>query len=140
MLTIDHRAYHLYRDDAYYEYGIEVDKHSAYIPPSFIYLSFQAFKDACAKYGLSLSSRSIRDERMMSPWVRKRREIPESIKPLGLIFRVGIDEDATAAQEARLAIFSYVLAVIPALVNLTHFRCCCRIGNVGNQVWRWSWI
>lgn len=112
MLTIDHRAYHLYRDDAYYEYGMEVDKHSAYIPPSFIYLSFQAFKDACAKYGLSLSSRSIRDERMMSPWVRKRQEIPESIKPLGLIFRVGIDEDATAAQEA-LKDGRNVLALVP---------------------------
>ena len=31
MLIIEHRAYHLYRDDAYYEYGMKVDQHQAWI-------------------------------------------------------------------------------------------------------------
>ena len=113
MLTLEHRAYHLYRDDAYYEYSMKVDQHQAYIPPSFIYLSFEAFKDACTEYGLSLSSQSIRDERMNSPWMRKWQAIPESIgEPVGLIFRLGIDEDATDAQKA-LKDGRNVLALVP---------------------------
>ena len=112
MLPIEHRAYHLYREDAYYEYCMWTDKTASYGPPSFIYLSFQAFKDACVKYGLSLSSQSIHDERMNSPWRRERRAIPESVKPLGLIFRIGINQDADNVQEA-LREGRNVLALVP---------------------------
>ena len=49
MLPIEHKAYHLYREDAYHEHCMSVDVYSAYQPASFIYCSFESFKDACAE-------------------------------------------------------------------------------------------
>ena len=112
MLTVEHRAFHLYREDAYYEYCKLVDETSAYTPPSYIYLSFEAFKDACAEQGLSLVYQSVQHEKENSPWSGERKAISESTEPRGLILRIESDDDVDIAQNA-LKLGRNVLALIP---------------------------
>jgi len=54
MLLIEHKANYLYREDAYREYCWSVDAYGSWQSASFIYLSFEAFKDLCLQYGLRL--------------------------------------------------------------------------------------
>ena len=85
MLMIEHRAIHPYREDAYREYCWRVDAYGAYQPASFIYLCFEAFKDACIRYRLRLMYRSTHSRQDHFPWRFERDSIPESEKPQGLI-------------------------------------------------------
>ncbi len=118
MLTIEHKAIHLYREDAYRDYCIGVDVYGAYQPASFIYLCFEAFKDACAEQGLSLvklPKPPTQYENKMKdfPWRHERDVIPDHIEPRGLILRINSDEDVIVAQEA-LHRGRNVLALIPS--------------------------
>lgn len=112
MLTIEHRAFHLYREDAYGEYCFSVDTYGAYQPASFIYLCFEAFKDACAEQGLSLVMQSTQRERKSFPLRYERDAISDYIEPRGLILRILSDKDVTVVQEA-LRLGRNVLALIP---------------------------
>ena len=40
MLPIEHKAYHLYREDAYHEYCMNVDTYQAILPCFFYLLIF----------------------------------------------------------------------------------------------------
>lgn len=120
MLPIEHKAYHLYREDAYREYCMAVDTYSAYLPASFIYLSFEAFKDACAEKGLSLVSlptqtrvRFAKEHELDFPWRQQREIISESTELKGLILRVNSVEDATIANNA-LRLGRNVIVLIPS--------------------------
>lgn len=113
MLTIEHRAFHLYREDAYREYCFSVDVYGAYQPASFIYLCFEAFKDACAKHGLSLVMQATQCEQKDFPWRHERDSISNHIEPRGLILRIQDDKDVTIAQET-LRLGRNVLALIPS--------------------------
>lgn len=55
MLPILHKALHLFREDAYREYCWSVDAWGAYQPASFIYLSFEACREAVACESLLLT-------------------------------------------------------------------------------------
>jgi hypothetical protein len=46
MLLVEHKAPHLYLEDAYKEYSWSVDQ-GAYQPASFIFLSFDGFRNLC---------------------------------------------------------------------------------------------
>lgn len=120
MLPIEHKAYHLYREDAYREYCMAVDNYSAYLPASFIYLSFEAFKDACAEKGLSLVSlptqtrvRFPPEHELDFPWRQQRETISESTELKGLILRINSVENATIAKDA-LRLGRNVIVLIPS--------------------------
>jgi len=55
MIPITHRAFHLFREDAYREYCYSVDAYGSYQPASFIYLCFESFYELCKKLGLELT-------------------------------------------------------------------------------------
>jgi hypothetical protein len=113
MLNIEHRALHLYREDAYREYCWSVDLYGAYQPASFIYLCFESFKDACADIGLRLVYRTTHPKADHFPW-RFERETPlDAAPPWGLVLRIENDEDATAAADA-LRQGRNVIALIPS--------------------------
>lgn len=61
MLPILHKAHHLFREDAYGEYCWSVDAYGAYQPASFIYLCFEAFRDAAARESLLLTMPAVSD-------------------------------------------------------------------------------
>ena len=117
MLTIEHRAAHLYREDAYREYCISVDVYGAYQPASFILLCFEAFKDACAEQGLSLvyqaAQQTGENKQRDFPWRHERDITLDNVKPRGLILRIVSDKTATIAQDA-LRQGRNVLALIPS--------------------------
>jgi len=113
MLKVEHRAFHLYREDAYREYCWSVDAYGAYQPASFIYLCFEAFKYACAHYGLHLVYRSTQATQEYFPWKFERDSISENVQPRGLILRIENDEDVAVASEA-LRQGRNVIALIPS--------------------------
>lgn len=55
MLPILHSAPYLFREDAYREYCWNVDMWGMYQPASFIYLSFEAFREAALQHSLLLT-------------------------------------------------------------------------------------
>lgn len=113
MLIVEHRAFHLYREDAYREYCWSVDAYGAYQPASFIYLCFEAFRDACTEYGLQLVYRSPHATQQHFPWRFERDSISGNVPPRGLILRIESDEDVAAATEA-LRQGRNVIALIPS--------------------------
>lgn len=54
MIFIRHEAPHLFREDAFSEYCWSVDAWGAHQPMSFIFLSYEKFKDLCGYHGLAL--------------------------------------------------------------------------------------
>ena len=128
MLAIEHKAYHLYREDAYREYCMSVDIYQAYQPASFIYLSFEAFKDACAKHGLFLVGLPTQTrvkfpaehELENFPWRHQRETISESTELRGLILRIRSVEDATIAKEA-LRLGRNVIVLVPSAILALHW-------------------
>lgn len=112
MLNIEHRAFHLYREDAYREYCWSVDAYGAYQPASFIYLCFESFKDACADIGLRLVYRTTQSRADHFPWRFERETPPEAAPSWGLVLRIESDEDANAAT-AALRQGRNVIALIP---------------------------
>ena len=121
MLPIEHRAYHLYREDAYREYCMSVDIYQAYQPASFIYLSFEAFKDACIEQGLSLVGLPTQNGQENFPWRHQRETISESTKLRGLILRIRSLEDATVAKDA-LRLGRNVIVLIPSAILALHWH------------------
>lgn len=119
MLTIEHMAYNLYREDAYRVYCFNVDAYGSYEPASFIYLCFEAFKEACAEQGLSLIVQSTQHEKEDFPWRYQQDSISDHIEPRGLILRIQDDEDVTIAEEA-LRLGRNVLALIPDAIFTTY--------------------
>jgi hypothetical protein len=113
MLIVEHRAFHLYREDAYREYCWSVDAYGAYQPASFIYLCFEAFRDACTEYGLQLVYRSADTMQQHFPWRFERDSVSEKAPHRGLILRIEGDEDVAAATEA-LHEGRNVIALIPS--------------------------
>lgn len=113
MLIVEHRAFHLYREDAYREYCWSVDAYGAYQPASFIYLCFEAFKDACAQYGLHLVYHSTRTTQEHFPWRFERDSISENELSRGLILRIESDGDVATAMDA-LRQGRNVIALIPS--------------------------
>jgi len=55
MIPVTHRAFHLFREDAYREYCWSVDAYGSYQPASFIYLCYEGFYELCAKQGIQLN-------------------------------------------------------------------------------------
>ncbi|MEJ5229962.1 MAG: DUF4145 domain-containing protein [Pseudothermotoga sp.] len=88
MIVVDHRAFHLYREDAYREYCWSVDAWGSYQPASFIYLCFEAFKDSCAEYGLQLVFRPGHKTQDYFPWRYERDSVSEDVRARGLILRI----------------------------------------------------
>ncbi|MGB9887737.1 MAG: DUF4145 domain-containing protein [Moorellales bacterium] len=113
MLTIEHRAFFLYREDAYRDYCWSVDAYGFCQPGSFIYLCFEALKDVCAQHGLHLIYRSGQSGEDDFPWRFERDPLPEPWEPRGLILRIVSDEDVSAAVNA-LAQGRNVIALIPS--------------------------
>jgi len=113
MLNIEHRAFHLYREDAYREYCYSVDAYGAYQPASFIYLCFESFKDACADIGLRLVHRTTQCTADHFPWRFERETPPEAAPQWGLVLRIETEEDATAATVA-LHQGRNVIALVPS--------------------------
>ncbi|GEM_PF-1761383 len=113
MLIVEHRAFHLYREDAYREYCWSVDAYGVYQPASFIYLCFEAFRDTCTEYGLQLMYRSSYAMQQHFPWRFERDSISGSVPPRGLILRIESDEDVAVATEA-LCQGRNVIALIPS--------------------------
>ena len=122
MLNVEHRAFHLYREDAYREYCWSVDAWGQYQPASFIYLCFESFKEACADYGLRLVYRSERPTGSQIPW-RFERDVWSLDEPsFGLILRIEGEEDVAAAEQAVSA-GRNVIALIPTeLLSLFYPR------------------
>ena len=54
MITVEHRAAHLFREDAYREYCWSVDAYGAYQPASFIYLSYESLYQQMKNFGIRL--------------------------------------------------------------------------------------
>lgn len=113
MLTVEHRAFHLYREDAYREYCWSVDAYGAYQPASFIYLCFESFRDACALFGLRLLYRSPQTEPNHFPWRFERESPSEATPPRGLLLRIENDAAAASALDA-LDKGRNVIALIPS--------------------------
>jgi len=113
MLTVEHRAFHLYREDAYREYCWSVDAYSAYQPASFIYLCFESFRDACAQFGLWLVYRAAQTTPSHFPWRFERESRADAPPPRGLVLRIESEADAASALDA-LDQGLNVLALIPS--------------------------
>jgi len=113
MLAVEHRAFHLYREDAYREYCWSVDVYGSYQPASFIYLCFESFKDACAVFGLELVYQSTNRRQDQPPWRFEREAPTRDASPQGVVLRIESDEDADAAM-AALHRGQNVLALIPS--------------------------
>ncbi len=117
FIAKEHKAYHLYREDAYHEYCRSVDIYGAYQPAYFIYFSFEAFKDACAEQGLSLVSlsreKNKQNEQKSFPWRHEREAVSESAELRGLILRIYSSDDAIIAENA-LRHGRNVIALIPS--------------------------
>lgn len=113
MLNVEHRAFHLYREDAYRAYCWSVDAYGAYQPASFIYLCFESFKDACAQFGLRLVYGTTRTREEHFPWRYERETASEDTQPRGLVLRIENNEDAALAVDA-LRQGRNVIALVPS--------------------------
>jgi len=116
MLLVEHKAPHLFLEDAYKEYCWSVDQ-GAYQPASFIYLAFEGFRNLCREYGLQL----IDGSNCTQAQIEKAKLSPPHLF-LGLITRIENSQDVLAVQEA-LAEGRNVLALLPrALLDTWYLR------------------
>jgi hypothetical protein len=106
MLLVEHKAPHLYLEDAYREHSWSVDQ-GAYQPASFIYLAFEGFRNLCREYGLQL----IDGSNCTQAQIEKAKLSPPH-HFFCLITRIENHQDALAAQKA-LAEGRNVLALLP---------------------------
>ncbi len=106
MLLVEHKAPHLYLEDAYKEYSWSVDQ-GAYQPASFIFLSFDGFRNLCRDYNLQLINESNCTQAQI-----ETAKLSSSHHFLGLITRIENTKDALAVQQA-LAEGKNVLALLP---------------------------
>ncbi len=114
MLLVEHKALHLYLYDAYREYSWSTDQ-GAYQPTSFIFLSFESFRNLCMQYGIQL----IDD----SECAQAQMEKANLISPyhfLGLITRVQNAKDVAEVQ-AALAAGKNVIALLPRALASTRY-------------------
>lgn len=117
MLLIEHKALHLYREDAYREYSYSVDQ-GAYQPASFILLCFEEFRNLCMQYGLQLFDSSSRCTQAKLEKVK----ISHPYTCFGLITRIENEQDLTDVQKA-LAKGKNVIALFPAaLIDLYYWN------------------
>lgn len=101
MLLIEHKAPHLYREDAYREYCWSVDAYGSYQPASFIYLCFEAFSDMCLKYGLRLIYPSTSTTEKHFPWKYEKDQHFKRYNFSGLIIRI---ENMDSVNEIKMAL------------------------------------
>lgn len=113
MLLIEHKAHYLYREDAYREYCWSVDAWGSWQPASFIYLSFEAFKDLCLQYGLRLVyTPKISPSKNHFPWRFEQDLQFKNYEFSGLITRITDLKIANEIKEA-LSIGKNVIALLP---------------------------
>jgi len=113
MLLIEHKAHYLYREDAYRDYCWSVDAYGLWQPASFIYLSFEAFKDLCLQYGLRLVYiPEIPLGRNYFPWRFEQDLKFKNYKFSGLITRITGLNVANKIKEA-LTMGRNVIALLP---------------------------
>jgi len=117
MLPILHTAHHLFREDAYREYCWSVDAWGAYQPASFIYLCFEAFRDAAARESLLLITPvifSVQGEARKGFPTRSEREWASRAfkRDYGLICRLETQADAKRVEEI-LQRGDNVIALLP---------------------------
>ena len=113
MLLIEHKAHYLYREDAYREYCWSVDAYGSWQPASFIYLSFEAFKNLCFQCGLRLVHTSkISHNKNHFPWRFEQDLQFKNYEYSGLITRI---TDLKIANEIKKAlnIGKNVIALLP---------------------------
>ncbi len=112
MLLIEHKAPHLYREDAYREYCWSVDAYGAYQPASFIYLCFEAFSDLCLKYGLRLIYPSTSTNGKYFLWKYEKDQHFQQYDFSGLIIRI---ENMETVNEVKTALSNgrNVIALLP---------------------------
>ncbi|MHA1252137.1 MAG: hypothetical protein ACTSRP_19280, partial [Candidatus Helarchaeota archaeon] len=121
MLLIDFKAYYLYREDAYREYCWSVDAYGSYQPASFIYLSFEAFRDLCLQYGLRLiCTKKISHNKDQFPWKFEQDQRFKNYNFSGLITRI---IDLKAADEVKKALTEgkNVIVLLPNEMFGLHF-------------------
>ncbi len=116
MLPILHTSHHWFREDAYREYCWSVDVLGAYQPASFIYLSFEAFRDAATRESLLLTMRAVPDQ------PRKQKGFPTRAerewashpfdRPYGLVCRLE-NQAAAGLVEEFLQRGDNVIALLP---------------------------
>lgn len=103
MLPILHKAFHLFREDAYGEYCWSVDAWGAYQPASFIYLSFEAFREAAARESLLLTAPAIleptKNQRSFRTRAQREWASHAANRFYGLICRLESREDARLIEE-----------------------------------------
>jgi hypothetical protein len=116
MLLVEHKAPHLYQDDAYKEYCWSVDQ-GAYQPASFIFLAFEGFRNLCQHYDLQLIDGS--------NCTQAQIETAKLFPPhhfLGLITRIENLQDVSEVQKA-LTEGKNVIALLPrALLDTWYMR------------------
>src|SRR5579871_3836288 len=116
MLPILHTAHHLFREDAYREYCWSVDAWGAYQPASFIYLCFEAFRDATARESLLLTMRAVTDQARKQhsfPTRAEREWASHSIeRHYGLVCRLDNQKTAELVEES-LQRGDNVIALLP---------------------------
>jgi hypothetical protein len=114
MLLIEHKAPHLYREDAYREYCWSVDAYGMWQSASFIYLCFEAFSDICLIYGLRMvySKQGITYSGKYFPWKCEKDQHTDLKNFCGLILRI---EDMESANEIKTALSNgrNVIALLP---------------------------
>ncbi len=122
MLLINHKAIFLYREDAYRDYCFSTDGWGFYQPASFIFLSFESFKDVCKEYDLRLMYLSQDDIKSLS-WRYKNEScsIPKDENPNGLILRVETDENVATILNA-INQGKNVIALIPSEFLALYYR------------------
>ncbi len=85
----------LFREDAYREYCYSVDVYGSYQPASFIYLSFESFRDLCKSRHINLIPfpKPYRKIKLEIPYKVDRFKTPENIEIHGYIIRLNdLDE------------------------------------------------
>ncbi|WP_035587305.1 hypothetical protein [Hippea jasoniae] len=113
MLLIEHKAHFLYREDAYREYCWSVDAWCQWQPASFIYLSFEAFKDLCLRYGLKIvSNTETSSNKDHFPWKFEQDLQFKNYEFSGLITRITDSKIVNDIKEA-LSIGKNVIALLP---------------------------
>lgn len=112
MILINHKAFHLFREDAYREYCWSVDAYGAYQPASFIYLCFESFKELCSRFGLSLTVVKDSPSQTYPPYRSEKESVRTSEGFYGLVIRVEKDNDSLEIKEA-LSEGKNVLALLP---------------------------
>ncbi len=114
MLLVEHKASHLYLDDAYREYSWSTEQGS-YQPASFIFSSFESFRKLCMQHGIHLIDNStcaiaqLEKVDLLSPY-----------QFFGLITRIQSAKDVTEVQ-AALDAGKNVIALLPRALASTWY-------------------